>query len=275
VETNDVVERERSTWAGKADFAGIYTAPDPRPYYAALRELDYRLPEHSVAAFRRVIAAMPEDHVVIADVCCSYGVNATILRHALSLSDVYQYFARPVADDALAVDRSFFIANRDSGAPSMIGVDSSGPAIDYAVRTSLIDEGFAENLEMDEPSPGLVAALEDCRLITVSGGIGYISPLTLTRLVEAMPRPPWIAVTVLRQVPYQPFIDAFAEYGLTTRRLGRPFRQRRFADNAERDAAVARLEELGRDPNPDDGYYYAECFVSQPLEAEGDAPTRD
>ncbi|MFB7416453.1 hypothetical protein ACFC18_37615 [Streptomyces sp. NPDC056121] len=82
-----------------------------------------------------------------------------------------------------------------------------------------------------------------------------------------MPTPPWVAAFVLRTVPYQPIVDLLDRSGLVTEKLStRTFRQRRFADSAERYAAfdalaVNGLHAAGKEA---DGYYHADLYVSRP-----------
>lgn len=80
-------------------------------------------------------------------------------------------------------------------------------------------------------------------------------------------RPPWVAAFVLRTVPYEPIAELLAGSGLVTEKLtGRTFRQRRFADDAERQAAFDALAATGLPTagKEEDGYYHADLYLSRP-----------
>ena len=156
---------------------------------------------------------------------------------------------------------------------SVVGLDASAPAVDYAVRTGLLAAGWAEDLEREDASPALAAGLHDVELVISTGGIGYVGEQTIERILRVLPRPEelWLAVFVLRVFDYATVADTLARFGLVTEKLPGTFRQRRFADRDERDAAVHDVELRGLDPTDleADGWYHAECFLTRPAaEAE-------
>jgi hypothetical protein len=261
--------------AGKACFDSIYNRADPRAYYAALRPLEYQIPHHAQQVVRALLRQRSGPETIV-DLCCSYGVNAALFAHDLTLDDLYEHYATDVAADALpeliAHDRAFFAAHRLAGAPRVVGLDQSAPAIAYACAVSQLDAGFAEDLETDEPSTALREAVSDATMITVSGGVGYITYRTFERVVSAAARPPWVVALVLREVSYEPIAEALSRFGLVTERLAdRSFRQRRFADDEEAQAALKRIDVLGLSAadKEDTGYYHAELFVSRPSNEAG------
>ncbi len=72
--------------SGQTLFDEIYNQPDPRVFYSRLGRLDYQSPHHAQPVFRRLVAArMRSGPVTVLDLCCSYGVNAALLNHHLSL----------------------------------------------------------------------------------------------------------------------------------------------------------------------------------------------
>ncbi|HYJ69496.1 MAG TPA: hypothetical protein VEX15_17725 [Nocardioidaceae bacterium] len=263
--------------AGKTSFDDIYDRDDPRAYYAALRPYDYQIPHHAQGAIRAMLAVRRRRETIV-DLCCSYGVNAALLAHDVSLVDLYDHYAAEpdsaTATDLIAHDRSYFAARQLPGAPRMVGHDLAAPAVRYAARVGLLDEAFAENLEADEPSPAFRSAVSDATMITVSGGVGYIGHLTFERVLGAVAEPPWVVALVLREVSYGPIASALAGFGLVTEKLAtRTFPQRRFTDAEEQQAALKRIDMLGLSAagKEDTGYYHAELFVSRPA-AEADVP---
>ena len=258
----------------KKSFDGIYQQQDPRAYFATLGPLDYQIPAHGCAVFRRLISALARDEapVTVLDLCCSYGLTAALVNHDLTLDDLYSRYTRPdlaeLSPDALMrADRDYFAARQQARTARVIGVDASVPALRYATGAGLLDAAFAENLEEQPASPALRAAVDRTDLVTVTGGIGYISSRTFERLLGRRDDPPWVAAFTLRTVGYEPIAAVLDRYGLVTERLaGQPFKQRRFFDDRERRSTLDALARAGIDPTglEADGWYYAEFYLSRP-----------
>ncbi|MEU3710877.1 hypothetical protein [Streptomyces catenulae] len=262
-----------SDW-GKADFEAIYNCPDPRRYFTTLQPLDYQIPHHGQAVFRAAVDALHRRRtdrppLRVVDLCCSYGINAALLNHRLTLADLYDRYTAPGPDGAagVAADRAYFATRRRDDAVHLTGIDAADRAVRYGREAGLLDAGFAENLETAPPTPALRAALAGTDLITVTGGVGYITARTFGHLLDAVTAPPWIAAFVLRTVSYGPVADLLARAGLVTEKLpARTFRQRRFADDGERRAAFTALaaHALPTDGKEADGFYHADLHLSRP-----------
>lgn len=260
----------------KADFSSMYTSPDPRAYFEALMPLDYEIPEHGTRFVDSLLAALPphEDPTTVLDVCCSYGINAALMRSTLSLGQLgAHHLADEVADVPaevkIARDREFFERHARHQPPRLLGLDASRPAIDYALRAGLIDAGWCDDLEHDDPSPQLLAGLHDVDVVVCAGGVGYVGRATFDRILSAMTIRGHTRVVsfVLRSIDYGPVAAVLADHGLVTGNgLGAPVRQRRFADEQERDATLRAVRARGLDPTglEEDGWHYADCFVSRP-----------
>ncbi len=259
---------------GKANFDDIYASPDPRDYCRVLSGLDYEIPDHGARTFRRVLDALPGEPdrpKRVLDLCCSYGFVGALLKYDVGLADIYARYADQDGRSAAALaatDRAFYAERRRSDAPRVAGLDLSGPAVGYARDGGILDAGYVENLEADPASPSLADTAARADLITVTGGIGYITERTFRALYDAAgDNPPWLAAFTLRMFPFDPIGSALARYGLVTERLaGATFGQRRFADEGERAHAFAELADLGIDPDgvETDGRYHAELFLARP-----------
>lgn len=260
----------------KADFDSIYTAPDPRPYYRTLGPLDYQIPDHAASIFGRLAhhlhAARDLDRIRIVDLCCSYGVNAALLKTDARFTQLVDHYA---AADAEGIDRAAlierdrsFLLERGNGDPfEIIGVDVSAPAINYACEAEILDGGVAEDLEIHEPSPAASALIQPAQLLTVSGGIGYITERTVGRAIDAVAEPPWIAALCLRWIDFEPIANAARDRGLVVHHLADPtFPQRRFTDADEANHVLSELERLDIDPTGREttGYHHAALFVMHP-----------
>lgn len=77
----------------------------------------------------------------------------------------------------------------------------------------------------------------------------------------------WVAAFALRWVRYERIAEILARYGLATEQLsGHTFRQRRFADDTERDYVLGELENMGIDPagKETEGWYHSNFYLSCP-----------
>jgi hypothetical protein len=266
----------------KANFDDIYDRADPRAYFCELAALDYEVPRHGQQVFRGVLDTLAARDPTVVDLCCSYGINAALLGHDLELSDLYDRYCGEQTtglsrDELVAADRAFYAARRCPDAPTVIGVDVASQAVDYALDVGLLDTGAAEDLEQHDPSPELAREVARADLITVTGGIGYITERTFERVLDCTSpdRRPWVAGLCLRTVPYTPIAAALARKGLVTERLeGRTFPQRRFADQQERDYALRTLVTRGIDPQgkESEGAYHVEVYLSRPAVAVAQQP---
>lgn len=263
-----------STDENKTDFSTIYGRPDPRAYFRALAPLQYQVPQHALPVIETVLAASGARTVL--DVCCSYGINAALLRHDVDLDTISARAtdadpAVPPAD-LITSDRAFYAARVRRPDLSVLGLDASAPAIDYARRTGLLADGWAEDLEAADPSPALAAGLRDVGLVVCTGGVGYVGHRTFERIAASVgkPRELWLAVFALRVFGYDEIAAALSRHGLVTERLsGVTFPQRRFADRDEAEAALHDVAARGLDPTGKeaDGWYHADCWLTRPAEA--------
>ncbi|MEU6083571.1 hypothetical protein [Streptomyces sp. NPDC047108] len=273
---------------GKTSFDDIYDLPDPRGYFRTLRPLEYQIPHHAQQVFRRLLAAHTpvtgrDGPVTVLDLCCSYGVNAALLNHDVTLGDLYERYTNDrrsrLSTARLAEeDRAFFGSRHLPHGARVTGLDAARNAVAYGRASGLLTEGFGEDLEHAEPSRELTRALEPVRLITVTGGIGYVTSRTFERLLPHIAGPVWVAAFVLRTVSYGPIVDTLAGAGLVTQKAtSRTFPQRRFSDPDEQRHAVEAVEAAGLSPAGKEsaGYYHADLYLSRPTAHAAAFPVSD
>ncbi|MCW2721858.1 class I SAM-dependent methyltransferase [Pseudonocardia sp.] len=263
---------EARTATSKADFSTIYAQPDPRAYFRALMPLEYQVPQRALPVVEALVAASGSRTVL--DVCCSYGINAALLRHDLDLAAIGARATDPARaalppGELIRDDAVFYAGHLRRPDLAVLGLDASAPAIDYGLRTGLLTNGWAEDLEDAGPSPALAAGLREVDLVVCTGGVGYIGERTFDRILGAVGDPSrlWLATFVLRVFDYAPIAKTLAGYGLVTERVpGMTFPQRRFADSDESDAAQADVAARGLDPagKEGSGWFHADGYVTRP-----------
>ena len=260
--------------------------------------LDYRAPQNGhllfpalVQAKKHVLNGRSENGrskgVTVVDLCCSYGINGALLKYDVTLDDLYERYrseelASMSSEEMAVADAEFFRGRRRESAPSrVVGIDVAENAVRYALRAGLLDEGFVENLEEDEPTDALGKAVSEADLLTVTGGIGYAWESTFDRLLERMTEEgnaPWVATFPTRMVDYGPIVEVLSKHGLVTEKLPeRTFVQRRFESVEEQEYVLGELESMGIDPEGREaaGCYHTEFYLSRPPEQAAEVPIEE
>jgi hypothetical protein len=265
---------------GKADFNHIYDRPDPRDFFRTLGELDYEIPQRAQPIFQALLTALRSGRqsvgaapLRVLDLCCSYGVNAALMRCDVRLDELFAHYSSPALADLSPAelsrhDEAYYAERFRPDAVRVFGLDVAGNAVAYGRRVGLLEGGWVEDLEARDPSRPLSDHLTGVDLVTTTGGVGYITERTFDRVLGACrdDSTPWVAAFVLRTVSYDRIIDTLAQHGLVTEQLtGVSFRQRRFASEGERETAVRAVSGRGLDPAglEDTGYYYADFYLSR------------
>ncbi|WP_326778028.1 hypothetical protein [Streptomyces sp. NBC_01445] len=269
--------RPSITTHGKTRFDDIYNQPDPRAYFHRLGPLEYEIPQHGQEVFRRARADRAavhgtDDPVTVLDLCCSYGINAALLNHDLTLAELYEHYTGREAEslttaELIEVDKEFYVSRRRPDATPVVGLDAADQAVRYALDVGLLDEGYGENLEQAPPGPGLQRAVGRCGLITVTGGIGYITRSTFEALLECAEVPVWVYAFVLRTVQYHPVAATLSAFGLATETdPAQTYPQRLFTGPAEQRYAIEQARLAGHDPNGLEtaGRYHTQLYRSRP-----------
>ncbi len=266
---------------GKADFNHIYDQPDPRDYFSTLGEFGYEIPQRALPVFQALLTALRSGREAVdaaplrvLDLCCSYGVNAALMRCDVSMDELFDHYANPAFADLLPAelfrkDEAYYAERCRPDAVRVSGLDVAGNAVAYGCGVGLLDAGWSEDLEASDPSPQLTDHLKGVDLVTTTGGVGYITERTFDRVLAARRdgSAPWVAAFVLRTVSYDRISETLAQHGLVTEQLtGVTFPQRRFTSEAERDAALRDVSGRGLDPAglEDTGTYHADFFLSRP-----------
>ena len=261
----------------KADMDHIYNQRDPRAYFRELRKVDYAIPGAAKPIFQAVIAQLRrhrEGTVHVLDLGCSYGINAALLKHDLSMPELYDHWGRDELVDAtpeevVQNDRQFFADLDHVEDIEVIGLDQAENAVAFAEGAGLLDEGLSCNLENAPLSAPAREDLAPVDLVTSTGCVGYVTEKSFNRLLPAITRngPAWQANFVLRMFPFDAIEQTLSERDYVTEKLeDRTFLQRRFTSAEEQERVLEQLDELGIDPTGKeaDGYLHAEFYLSRP-----------
>ncbi|KAM0341678.1 hypothetical protein ACHAPU_009924 [Fusarium lateritium] len=267
----------------KASFTNVYDNKDPRTYLETLAPLEYTIPQQIRPLIQRLrqLCSLGQDDSAILDVCCSYGINAALLKHDMDIDTWTAHYKDPELspEQQVLADKEFFADRRRPIKPIVFGLDKANNAIHYAMEVGLMDGGWAEDLEVHDPSSDLSRALKDVNLVICTGGAGYVGSRTFGRIMAGVDTSKvWVVSTVIRMVPYDNIAATLREHGLVTEKLpGVVLRQRRFASTQEQSDVVAKIEARGFDPTGFEcqGYLCAEVFLSRPFADVSTPPIAD
>ncbi len=269
----------------KVNMDQIYDQPDPRAYFRELEKLGYTIPGVAKPIFQKLISHLrrrQNGSVHLLDLGCSYGINAALLKHDLSMPELYEHWGQEALLEAtpgevVAQDREFFDNLDEQEDISVTGLDQAESAVAFALDAGLLDEGLAVNLETEALPEAAIENLTQVDLVTSTGCVGYVTEKSFERLLPAMTqgRSPWIGNFVLRMFPFESIEETLKDWGYVTEKLeGRTFVQRRFAAADEQEEVLEQLRERGVDPTgkESEGYLLAEFYLSRPAHDVAEAP---
>ncbi|KAF5691845.1 methyltransferase type 12 [Fusarium denticulatum] len=264
--------QQKSAAAQKAKFADLYNQKDPRGYLTTLAPLQYTISQQVLTLFQRFhqLSCRGTTASAILDVCCSYGINEALLRHNVDVEAWTAHYAnlKPGSEHQVLAGREFFASRERLSKPMALGIDKANNAVPHALDAGLIDFGWVEDLEANDPSHGLREALQGVSLTICTGGVSYLSSRTFARIIAAVGRSSnlWVTSTMIRTASYVEIATGLRGHGLVTEQLpGVVLRQRRFASAQEESDAVAHVVACGLDPTGFEaiGYVCADVFISR------------
>ncbi|MDH5525698.1 MAG: class I SAM-dependent methyltransferase [Nitrospirota bacterium] len=270
----------------KADMDYIYNQADPRSYFRELQKLNYAIPDSAKPVLQKLIEHMQKnrpDTLHVLDLGCSYGINAAILKHDLSMDDLYAHWgdlADATTPELVAHDQRYFASLDDSRDIEVIGLDQADQAVAFAEEVGLLGDSLVTNLETDPLSAAEKEELAPVDLMMSTGCVGYLTEKSFDRLLPAVTagRKPWIANFVLRLFPFDAIEKSMEKWGYVTEKLaGRTFFQRRFASDQEQEQVLRQLRERGIDPTgmEAEGHFLAEFYLSRPRQDALEMPIGD
>ena len=272
----------------KDDFDRIYDLEDPSPYYTALKPSDYRMPAVLAGALTVIhpsvcTARGAGDTLRVLDFACGYGAVGALLRHDVSMPEIYARYAerrwRPAdARRYWEADAEFFAARREeSVAVEIGGTDIAGVALEYAAALGFLDRTFHENLVDHAPSDELTRFLHGVDLIVESGSVGGLLPAAFERILDCCGdgSRPWFLYSPRPDVDWSSLNALWTGQGYRTERLGTgPVRYRKSLGAEERADMLRITRALGK---PDeavmrDGYLLVDLTLARPEADAGNPP---
>lgn len=269
----------------KADFDQAYVAETPHLYIEQMAQHGYQIGEQARPFCAAAAELLRENNgeawpVQMLDVGCSYGIGSAFVRYGCTFDEIVSFFtSRAPREYRAACEAMRMWLNVAPPACDVrcVGLDSSAPAIRYAVEAGLLDGGIARNFEVEgaQPSDEEIGWFRSCNLLICTGAIGYITERTFDIVLKHLGQDhpaefgPFAVMTILRMFDETPITRSFERHGFAVERVpGARLPQRRFADEQERDGVLTALRERELDPSgwEDQGLHYADLLIAAPPE---------
>lgn len=271
-------EKENET---KACFDNVYTAPTPHAYIQLMARHGYEIGEQARPYCVAAAELLNEYYngtspVQMLDIGCSYGTGSAFVKYGCSFDEMVGFFSTRVPEDfheACEATRAWLNVTPEPNNVCCVGLDSSRPAIRFAMRAGLLDYGIARNFENPEvaPNPEECSWLRECNLIIGTGSIGYVTDRTINQVLRhaGKDRPnefgPIAVLTILRMFESTPISASFEKHGYRFEKVpGIMLSQRGFTDEDEQEGVLSILHDKGIDTAEweDQGKLFAELFIA-------------
>ncbi|MFQ5429427.1 MAG: hypothetical protein ACE5E1_03865 [Phycisphaerae bacterium] len=267
----------------KASFDDVYTAPTPHGYIKSMAKNGYEIGERA-RPYCAAAAELLREHngdawpVHMLDVGCSYGIGSAFVKYGCSFDEMVAFFSSRAPREyhaACEATRMWLNIAPPACDVRAVGLDSSKPAIRFAVDAGLLDGGIARDFEQPHAVPTKEERtwFRSCNLLISTGAIGYVSERTLDVVLRNLGKDhpsefgPFAVVTILRMFNLSPIKSVFEKHGFSFGSVpGLRLPQRRFTDPEERRSVLALLHDRGLDTSDweDRGKCYADLFVAAP-----------
>ena len=216
--------------------------------------------------------------VQMLDVGCSYGIGSALVKYGCSFDEMVAFYASRAPheyDAACDAMRAWLNIAPPAHDVRAVGLDSSKPAIRFAVDAGLLDGGLARDFERPDaaPSEGDIDWFRSCNLLISTGAIGYVTERTLDVVLRHLGEDspcdigPFAVITILRMFDRSAIETVFEKRGFTFGAVpGARLPQRRFTGIKERQEVLSLLHDRGVDTREweDRGKHYADLFIAAP-----------
>ncbi|MFL2433592.1 MAG: hypothetical protein ACJ0H0_01680 [Vicinamibacterales bacterium] len=242
----------------KASFNSIYSEPTPHHYLRRMLALDYKMADQMKSYLSATVDMVTDfqSTAMVLDVGCSYGISAALLKTGCSYRDLTEFYLQEASseyDGCVVSTQRWLETHATRQNVKVVGLDSSAPAIKFAVSSHMIDEGIARNLEEENSklTDDEARLIRECNVLMSTGAIGYVTEKTLDVVLDEFdknstfkPRGGGVVLmSVLELFDLVPIEKVFTNHGYLFRKLPIRIPQRRFVDEEERNGILETLKQ--------------------------------
>lgn len=265
----------------KSCFDEYYTAPTPHSYIAMMAHTGYEIGEQArpyCVAATELLRMHNEDAwpVQMLDIGCSYGMGSAFVKYGCSFDEMVAFFSTRAPQDyyaACEAVRAWLNVTPTPNDVRCVGLDSSKPAVRFAMQAGLLDGCIARDFENPDITPNAEERswLRSCNLMISTGAIGYVTDRTMAHVVRYAGKDhpsefgPFAVLTILRMFDATPIREVFERHGFNFEKVPEVMLpQRRFTDEKERKAVLKLLHDKGNRTSEweDQGKQFAELFIA-------------
>lgn len=264
----------------KTSFDDVYTAPTPHHYIAMMARNGYEIGEQARPYCNAAVELLNEHSpaawpVQMLDIGCSYGMGSSFVKHGCSFDEMVAFFSTRAPEEygaACQAVRNWINATTVNHDLRCVGLDSSVPAIKFALESGLLDGAITSDLEDSKtiPTEEERAWLGSCNFVMSTGAIGYVTERTMEKVLHDLGSShpsnfgPIGVFTVLRLFEVEQIRKAFEDAGYVFEKVPNiMLPQRKFTDKREQAEVLKVLHDRRIDTSKweDLGKQYAELFI--------------
>lgn len=264
----------------KVDFNDVYSAKTPHAYIATMAENGYEIGECARPFCCEAVKLLQEKNGVtwptqLLDVGCSYGIGSAFVKYNCTFDELVAFFSSRAPKDyttACEATRQWLNVAAPEFDVRCVGLDTSKPAIQFAMDAGLLDGGITCNFENNEtPSKEDLGWIRGCNLLMTTGAIGYVTEQTLDMVLSNLGKShpscfgPIAVMTILRMFDTEQIKRCFERHGFSFCRIPDVrLPQRNFADEDERLQILSVLHDRKVDTTKweDKGKLFADLYVA-------------
>lgn len=268
----------------KADFNNVYVMPTPHSYISTMSDHGYQIGDEARPYFTAAAELLGELNqeawpVHMLDIGCSYGIGSALVKYGCSFDEIVSFYSsRAPMNYASCCDVMRMWLNVTPPACDIrcVGLDSSAPAIKFALDSGLLDGGIARNYENGASKKQLsneIAWYRSCNLLVSCGAIGYVTSKTLDAVLPHLGKDhpgshgPLAVMTILRMFDTKAIAAAFERFGYRFGVVpGIALKQREFIDNQEKNKIIELIHGMGISTRglEDTGELFAHLYIAAP-----------
>ena len=266
----------------KADFDDVYIKPTPHSYISTMSSHGYQIGEQARPYFKSAADLLGELNqqawpVQMLDIGCSYGIGSALVKYGCSFDEIVSFYSsRAPMNYASCCDvmRTWLNVTPPACDIRCVGLDSSAPAIKFALDSGLLDGGIARNYEngaSKKQEAEEIAWYRSCNLLVSCGAIGYVTDKTLNAVLTHLGKDhpgsqgPFAVMTILRMFDTEAIASTFERYGYRFEAVpGIILRQRKFIDEQEKIKIIQLIQNLDISTQQweDTGELFAHLYIA-------------
>ena len=208
----------------KANFDKIYNENTPENYFKMYYDLSYHLIKNCSKALKKELLLVRKRNPLILDLCCGYGTLELELKTNFELSNynfaIFKESYLYNSKSPLNLSKTNYI---------FIGVDKAENAVNYALKTKLIDIGITIDIENER----VPIKFDEIDILTCFGGIGYITLTGVQNIMKSANSINTFIFTCLESVDCIPIIEYLESNNYSLKKYKKPIIQRNAIDISE------------------------------------------